>query len=200
VFCSYQYNHNPLFPRSVFLGDSITANPPQWPDALFALVGSVGGPFYNVAHDGWTSLDVLADLTTSVLPLAPITTGVPALACTLVGANDFLTRTAAETYGTVKQIWAQLRAWKFITMGCTTIANNNQPQGSDWDNTRLAFNILVASDQTLYDCYCDDAFPFPYSQVGYLTQDGTHPNQLGANKLAAFCLQNARTSQFIPLT
>lgn len=188
-----------VFPVQVTMGDSTTFGndiPAQaWRVALSSLAGKTG---HNASANGRTIGQMVSAYGTEVIPFAPTATAVPAVTTLLIGNNSFFTETAAQAFAELTPLIQNSRNFGFYVVLMTVTPASSQGPGSNWDNVRLAYNLML--QEAWYSGQVDFCFdlaallPDPTNQTFY-ESDGTHYNAAG-NTLIANTLFPALKTQF----
>lgn len=157
------FNNLDLKANLIFPGDSLTdgqnasAQASNYPNVCVAALSG------NRANYGVLNLGIRGqsadqfDTTNYDIQVAPmsITRYPKNIAVLWLGTNDIknFAKDENQTYASIKNGWAKLRAKGFKIVAITCLPRND----AGFDVTRLAYNVLIKSDASLYDALADVA-------------------------------------------
>lgn len=185
------FNNLTLLPNIVCVGDSLTDGQNasdqthNYPNVCVAALpgGLANYGLLNLGFRGRAAFEL--DTTYFDLEIAPMSISrYPRnIAAVWLGTNDIKNFAQDEnaTYASIRSIWAKLRAKGFKIVAVTCLPRND----AAFDVTRLAYNVLIKSDSSLYDAVADVAADpnigdlADTSNVTYYEVAGTHLTNAG---------------------
>jgi len=168
-------------------GDSLTADPDGWPSLVDDYWAGSRATVYNYAVSGHQADEMVGQYATQSHLVSPGHLSRPAeraIFSLLAGTNDLNHAVvAADVYADLVVLWAAAKADGYEVVAFT-LPPASVLTGSEETN-RVALNVLILSNLSLYDHLCDLASILPNNLDATYYVDGTHFTAAGKTVVCA---------------